>query len=106
MTLPSRGKFADEKFAKFACQRAVFGKFMVEHEFEQRIRAASWRRVVASRGGVAWCRVVSCGVVWCRVVSSRRGHALWLPEVLTAPRAVVAWSRGVVVSRGGFLTAS
>ena len=62
---------------------------------------------MASRRGVTWwCRVVSCGVVWCRVVSSRRGHALWLPEVLTAPRAVVAWSRGVVVSRGGVLTAS
>ena len=64
-------------------------------EFEQRHGVASWRHVVVSRG-----------VVWCRVVSSRRGHALWLPEVLTAPRAVVAWSRGVVVSRGGFLTAS
>ena len=71
MTLPSRGKFADDKFAS---QRAVFGKVMVEHEFEQRIRAVSWRRVVASRGGVAWYRVVSCGVVWCRrVVVTRCG---------------------------------
>ena len=75
-------------------------------EFEQRHGVASWRHVVVSRcGGVARCRVVSCGVVWCRGVSSRRGLASWLPEVLTAPRGVVAWSRGVVVSRHGFLTA-
>ena len=72
MTLPSRGKFADEKFAS---QRAVFGKFMVEHEFgsefEQRHGVASWRHVVVSRG-IVWCRVVSCGVVasWSRVVAS------------------------------------
>ena len=96
MTEPSRGKFADEKFAS---QTAVCGKFMLNtnlsSEFEQRHGVASWRHVVVSRG-----------IVWCRVVSSRRGHALWLPEVLTAPRAVVAWSRGVVVSRGGVLTAS
>ena len=78
MTLPNRDKFADEKFASQSltkgCLRAAFGKFMVEHEFEQRIRAASWRRVVASRGGVAWYRVVSCGVVWCRrIVVTRCG---------------------------------
>ena len=67
MTLPSRGKFADEKFAS---QRAVFGKFMVEHEFEQRHGVASWRQVVVSRG-VVWCRVVSCGVVGPQVTAGR-----------------------------------
>ena len=53
--------------------------------------AASWRGVVASHGGVAWCCVVvSRGAAWCRGVScsvvAACGRVLWLPEVLTAPR--------------------